>query len=298
MNWYKRYPTAFQNKTLDLNFRQIGIYNLLLDYQYQSESAIKNIRHAMEILRRMATPDPDVCSRTELRAVKFVLKKYFVHKSDGHWNPRALEEIEYVTNKRTQAQKAARARHRDPGNGDTAVTPPRHPRDTAVTPPRHPRDTQTSKSKGKEQFLDADLDLDIDVRLQTIENTTTTSKPTPAPSALSVYEEPVVPITLWLSFVEMRKKMRKPLTDHGGELIRRQLQRFKDDGEDPIEILEKAIRNNWMDVFSLKGKSHGQQTESFAEKRSRTSAEAIRDIFRSDEHMARKIQRTLPPTNK
>lgn len=68
----------------------------------------------------------------------------------------------------------------------------------------------------------------------------------------------IVPITLWLSFVEMRKKIRHPLTEHAGELIRRKLRQLKDQGHDPVECLENSIRNGWRDVFEPKeGGSNG-----------------------------------------
>jgi len=80
-----------------------------------------------------------------------------------------------------------------------------------------------------------------------------------APSAL-------VPVSLWLEFVEMRKKIRKPMTARAIELIQKELRKLKDKGEDPVEVLEQSIRNCWQDVFPVrKEKTHGaiQQPKSF-----------------------------------
>jgi hypothetical protein len=86
-----------------------------------------------------------------------------------------------------------------------------------------------------------------------------------------------VPLGLWLSFVEMQTKIRRPLTEQGGELIRKKLRRFRDEGFDPVAILEESIANSWAGVFKPKGENaHG---ESFNEKRSRRSAEAIENVL-------------------
>lgn len=71
----------------------------------------------------------------------------------------------------------------------------------------------------------------------------------------------IVPVHIWVSFVEMRRKNKKPLSDYAEELIRRKLQAFKDAGEDPVEIIEQSIMNSWSGVFSLKkrGEVHGQK---------------------------------------
>lgn len=67
----------------------------------------------------------------------------------------------------------------------------------------------------------------------------------------------IVPVALWLSFVEMRRKNRKPLTDHAGELIRRELLKLQEQGHDPVEVLEQSIRNGWQDVFPIREGQNG-----------------------------------------
>lgn len=62
----------------------------------------------------------------------------------------------------------------------------------------------------------------------------------------------LVPIATWLAFVEMRKKSRKPFTDHARDLIIIELQKLKDSGEDPVLVVEQSIRNGWLDVFPVR----------------------------------------------
>lgn len=71
----------------------------------------------------------------------------------------------------------------------------------------------------------------------------------PSKSEPSTTEPPIVPVSVWLNFVEMRKKSRKPLTGRAGELVRLELAKFKERGFDPVEILENSIRNGWLDVY-------------------------------------------------
>lgn len=69
---------------------------------------------------------------------------------------------------------------------------------------------------------------------------------------VSSHEPEIVPIGLWLSFVEHRNRLRKPLTPHAGELVRRKLLEFKNLGHDPVTLIETAIERGWVTVFEPK----------------------------------------------
>jgi len=66
-----------------------------------------------------------------------------------------------------------------------------------------------------------------------------------APSA-----PPNVAAPLWAAFVEHRKALRRPLTDHAAELVQRKLERFAAAGHDPMQLLETAIERGWLTVFA------------------------------------------------
>jgi hypothetical protein len=59
----------------------------------------------------------------------------------------------------------------------------------------------------------------------------------------------------WDAFVEMRKKIKAPLTIYAGNLIIRELVKLKSSGEDPQACLDQSIRNGWRDVFPLRDKA-------------------------------------------
>jgi hypothetical protein len=114
---------------------------------------------------------------------------------------------------------------------------------------------------------------------------------TSAPSAL-------VPVTLWMEFVEMRKKIRKPMTDKAVELIHRELLRLKGLGHDPVQVLEQSIRNGWQDVFPVReDKSNVRATDdvkSFDRARAEGTDTALRRVLELGRSTASQTQPRLP----
>jgi hypothetical protein len=84
-----------------------------------------------------------------------------------------------------------------------------------------------------------------------VETETETESGASAPS-VSFHEPEIVPIGLWLSFVEHRKGLKKPLTPHAGELVRRKLLELKNQGYNPVTLIETAIERGWVTVFEPK----------------------------------------------
>lgn len=62
----------------------------------------------------------------------------------------------------------------------------------------------------------------------------------------------------WNGFVEMRKKIKKPLTDHAAHLLIHKLAEFHARGIDPNERLDESTMNCWQGVFEPKGNGNGQ----------------------------------------
>lgn len=56
----------------------------------------------------------------------------------------------------------------------------------------------------------------------------------------------------WISFIEMRKKIKAMPTIKAQELIIEKLSRLKDEGQEPNKVLEQSIMNGWKGVFSVK----------------------------------------------
>lgn len=71
----------------------------------------------------------------------------------------------------------------------------------------------------------------------------------------------------WNAFEEMRKKIKKPLTDHARNLIFEKLKTFKEKGHDPKTVLNNSIEGSWQGVFEPKSGGDGsvRQQKSFAQ---------------------------------
>ena len=61
----------------------------------------------------------------------------------------------------------------------------------------------------------------------------------------------------WDAFLTMRKKIKKEPTEKAIDLIIKALEKIKDGGDDPNQVLEKSIINNWRDVFPLNRQPNG-----------------------------------------
>jgi len=66
-----------------------------------------------------------------------------------------------------------------------------------------------------------------------------------------------IPLENWNHFSEMRKRLRKPMTDRAMALIVTELYKLKSRGNDPGAVLDQSVRNSWQDVYELKGEQHG-----------------------------------------
>jgi hypothetical protein len=196
-----------------------------------------------------------ICSaftKRERNAVESVLSNFFFEKPTGFSNKRFEKEVSDSESRINAAQS----------NGKLGGRPPKQK--PSGNPEHNPAESYPAPAPAPYKDLEP--------------------KTYPAPPAL-------VPIALWLSFVEMRKKIRKPLTEGAAELIRRELSKLSEQGQDPIGILEQSVMNSWAGVFPLKGKNNA---ESFDERRRRKSREALGAIAVGAEEVVRKMERGLP----
>jgi phage replication O-like protein O len=63
-----------------------------------------------------------------------------------------------------------------------------------------------------------------------------------------------IPGDSWFGFVEMRKAIKKPMTDRAMAMVIKKLSAFRDEGYSPAEILDQSTLKNWQDVFATKTK--------------------------------------------
>ena len=74
------------------------------------------------------------------------------------------------------------------------------------------------------------------------------AKATPAARALPDW----LPVEPWKAFLEMRAKIRAPLTQRGQELSIRKLYKLQASGEDVTAMLEQSVERSWRGLFPVK----------------------------------------------
>lgn len=66
-----------------------------------------------------------------------------------------------------------------------------------------------------------------------------------------------LPVDVWAAYVNMRQRIRKPMTDYAAGLAVRKLSAMRDDGHDPVAILNYSIMNSYQGLFVPKDESNG-----------------------------------------
>ncbi len=66
-----------------------------------------------------------------------------------------------------------------------------------------------------------------------------------------------MPIDAWNGFIEMRKKIRKPMTARAIKLTISKLDELKKSGNDPEMVLDQSTQRDWAGVFAVKENING-----------------------------------------
>lgn len=66
-----------------------------------------------------------------------------------------------------------------------------------------------------------------------------------------------VPREAWGHYEEMRRKMRKPMTETAKKLAVGELGKLREQGEDPEKVLEQSVYKCWQGLFPVNGGSGG-----------------------------------------
>lgn len=70
-----------------------------------------------------------------------------------------------------------------------------------------------------------------------------------------------IPVETWLAYLDMRKRIRRPLTDHGTILAIRKLLELQAEGHAPQAVLEHSILNSYQGLFPPNGKGGSRAAE-------------------------------------
>lgn len=131
------------------------------------------------------------------------------------------------------------------GPAAVPVRDPDHTRPDAVPPPVRQPDAPVRQPYPKHQ--EASVKASVSNR-----EARRARKASPAkPRALEVLPE-WVPADAWTGFSEMRRSIKKPMTETAARLMLLKLAKLRDGGHDPRAVLEKSTILNWAGIYPLK----------------------------------------------
>lgn len=77
-----------------------------------------------------------------------------------------------------------------------------------------------------------------------------------------------LPSETWQMWVRNRKQAKRPITEDGAKLQLRNLGKYREEGQDPVDVIENAIANGWQGLFPLRKANDGAKALAPATKQS------------------------------
>lgn len=221
------YTGDYQRDTRHLSMMEHGAYRLLLDHCWDQ-------RGPLPLDERRIFGICNARSNEEMGAVRHVLAEFFVAMDDGWYNRRIMREIEKshaLSSKRREVGKLGAAALKSKKRKDIppiAEQLPTYPQAIGRQVPHTPTPTTITTP------------------------TTRKDRPTRA-IATARFELPDwIPRDAWLGWEEMRRKIRKPLTDAARMVNLRKLAKLRDRGDDPTAVLEQSTANAYAGLFEVR----------------------------------------------
>lgn len=104
-------------------------------------------------------------------------------------------------------------------------------------------------ASGCEQMLASDTKCDTEAEAETEAKERKRQTRSRAPS---VVLPDWMPADSWSEFVKFRKQIKAPMTDRAQELALKKLATLKDEGNDPVAVIEQSMINGWKGLFEVK----------------------------------------------
>jgi uncharacterized protein YdaU (DUF1376 family) len=174
------------------------------------------IDHYYDTELPIPTALPALCRRLRLALpdVETILKEYFVLSDDG-W------KHDYIDNEIDKYKTFIAKQKANGSKGGRAKEPNANPKEPNAKPTNNNKQL-TINNKQNEKSADAPI----------------------LPSW--------IPLDAWVGFCEMRRRIKKPMTDRAVGLKIKDLEKFRKDGYDIGAILDKSTANNWSDLYEPK----------------------------------------------
>ena len=85
----------------------------------------------------------------------------------------------------------------------------------------------------------------------------------------------------YTGFKDMRKKMKKPMTDRAEAMLMKKLSNYDAQGYDVNEILDQSTFNGWIDIYPPKGDNNGQRNNT--QRRENDATSKVQDAIKKRE---------------
>lgn len=219
MNYYSFHVGDYLTRTAHLTPIEDIVYRRLIDLYYLAEKPLP--LDAKQCARLIRMPG-------NVEEVQSVLEEFFA-KSDQAWiNKRCDEEIARYQSKADSARKANQRRWAS----DTHLK----------------SDTDSDLNSDMKRNADAILTNNQEPITNNQEPNT---KKKAAPS-LQVSLPEWIAKDSFEAFIEHRKKIKAPMTHLAQTKLIAELSRLREDGNEPVAVLDQSILNGWKGVFPLK----------------------------------------------
>ena len=208
-----------------MNWEGYGLYWAIVEKIYEAEGEI------LKDYDRIAYDMRTQCERIKSVCEDFDL--FYISEAGGIRSQSIDRRMSERKEKQNQASSAAKVRW---NNADAMRTQ---------------CGTYADASKNDAKEKEKEKEKESKEKRQEIERTT-------PPQAAFILPD-WIPVDLWTGFVEMRVKIRKPLTDHAKELSVKSLTALKESGEDVKAVIEQSIERSYAGFFPIKtnGGSNG-----------------------------------------
>lgn len=84
----------------------------------------------------------------------------------------------------------------------------------------------------------------------------------------------------WAGYVEMRKKIKHPLTERGMRIAIRKLDQMREEGYDPNASLDESTFRSWLGVFPQGERKYPERVQQPASQKALATVQRIDDYYR------------------
>lgn len=214
MFYYPHHIGDYKAATSYLSNEEDLAYRRLLELYYDTEKAIED---DIPLLAKRLRVAPE--------ALSFVLKEFFSHTKDGWRNKRCDVVIKDYQEMADKNRKNGKLGGRPKANKQEPINPVGfQPVPSGIPVATQVKPNQEPITKNQEPKKQPTVDLPV-----------------------------WLPKEKWEAFVQMRKQLKKPMTDYAIKLMVDKFVRLREAGHNVGELLDKTITNGWLDVYEPKG---------------------------------------------